>query len=103
MTANWLANLNNNKARLWMNSQGTWVMDRTDATCPDSCRMHVVGHDADSLRSKYKMVKDAGWAGVGMWQANAMFPADEAHPDWLNVYDSKAVRMMWDAIAEAWK
>ena len=101
MTANWLANLNNNKARLWMNSQGTWVMDRTDATCPDGCRMWW--DDADSLRPKYKMVKDAGWAGVGMWQANAMFPADEAHPDWLNVYDSKAVRMMWDAIAEAWK
>jgi hypothetical protein len=22
-----------------MNSQGTWVMDRTDATCPHGCRM----------------------------------------------------------------
>ena len=35
--ANWLANLNDNKARRWMNSQGTWVMDRTDATCPSGC------------------------------------------------------------------
>ena len=38
-----------------------------------------------------------------MWQANAMFPADEARPDWLNVYDAKAARRMWDAIAEAWE
>ena len=37
--ANHLANLQDNKARRWMNSQGTWVVDRTDATCPHGCRM----------------------------------------------------------------
>ena len=61
--------------------------------------------DADSLLPKYKAVKEAGWAGVGMWQANGMFPEcdGETDPNWLNVYDAEAMQSMWAAIGAAWK
>jgi hypothetical protein len=103
--AHHLASLPGNKDKRWMNFQGSWVMDRTDATCPLGCRMFW--DDADSLLPKYKAVKDAGWAGVGMWQANGMFPgvsaASMSDPGWMNVYDAKAMGLMWQAIADAWE
>jgi hypothetical protein len=70
------------------------------------CRMWW--DDAQSLLPKYKAVKAAGWAGIGMWQANGMFPSFSATaqgqgPGWMNVYNASAMRGMWAAVGEGWK
>ena len=74
-------------------ASGTWSFtcrhDPHNASTFNSCGPHqspndqeyeVWYDDAESSRPKFEAVKSAGWRGVGMWQADGMWPyADDVH------------------------
>lgn len=56
--------------------------------------------DAVSLRPKYEAAKAAGWAGVGFWQADGMWP--NPYESNITIYCKDEMDAMWQSVRDVW-